>query len=977
MAHLVVRLLGGYRVELGGEAVYSFETGKARALLAYLIVEADRPHRRETLAALLWPDRPESVARANLRQTLSRLRRALSDREPPFFLFVTPTDVQFNTASDHRLDVAELEAFASLPVRRSELLPAALCSDFLAGFAVPDSEVFQSWVLSKQEYYHRLGIEILDEQILHFEGIGAHEKAAAAARLQLELEPWLEEAHRSCMRALALAGRSDEALRQYESCRRVLDSELGAEPALATQALYADIRAGKSLARGAVARTHSSGPLSPPSPADLGRPGLLGGQSGPPGEPAPPAGSPGGLVGREDELGQLVRHLDAALAGETQVVFIGGERGSGKTALLEAFAGAAMAQNPDLLVAGARCSPGGSLDPLAPLRRLAEMLFGGPGADVAWRMPDREQADRLRSATNLLLSSLVEHGGGLVDALVSAASVARRASLSPGGAARARPAWWDTWRAGLEKAAKPSVPLSQGALFDQLLRTLAAIAHGQPLLLLFDDLQWVDGASVAFLLRLGLELAGGRLLVLGAYRSATVAIGRREPGSGEVVRHPLAAAINELRRRRGEITVDLDRTDGRAFVEAYVDAEPNRLGARFRDALYAQTGGHALFTVETLRNLQERGMLFRDEVGRWAPHESLDWEALPARVEAAIAERIERLPEALRRTLSCASVEGDEFSAEVLAEVTRTPIQDIVASLSGSLTRQHRLVRPEALRRLPYGQRSVYRFTHHLFQKYLYDQLDPVERGKLHEAVGLSLEGLHGAQAGELSVELARHFEAAGRSDKAARCSLQAGKRAMEVSAHPEAVEYFRHGLTLLADLVDSPERDRDELDLQLALGSALLTTEGMGSQGQILAYSRAYELSRRLGERAELWPALHALASSSTARGQYQKALELGEQLLALAERANGAAVLALAHFTLGATYFSSGISLPGAREHLERAIRCYDDHSDAEFASSSHLAQSVRPGCQRPGLAGGCALDPGLSRPSAQAQSGGAGDG
>src|SRR5512136_623129 len=115
MTRLVVRLLGAFRVELDGEAVYGFRTDKARALLAYLVVEADRPHRRETLAGLLWPDCPDTVARANLRQALWWVRQALLDHESPLFLLVTTTDVQFNTASDYTLDVAELKAFASAP----------------------------------------------------------------------------------------------------------------------------------------------------------------------------------------------------------------------------------------------------------------------------------------------------------------------------------------------------------------------------------------------------------------------------------------------------------------------------------------------------------------------------------------------------------------------------------------------------------------------------------------------------------------------------------------------------------------------------------------------------------------------------------------------------------------------------------------------------------------------------------------------
>ena len=252
MTKLSVRLLGGYQVQLDGETIRDFGTDKARALLAYLIVEAGRPHRREALAGLLWPERPDTVARTNLRQALARVQRALASHGPASFLFVTATDVQFNMAANYMLDVAELETFAAAGAHQRQLLPAALCADFLDGFAMPDSEVFEAWVLSRQEHYHRLAMETLEIQNAYFEAGGDYAQAAAAARLQLQLEPWLEEAHRRCMRALALAGRRDEALHQYETCRRALQVELGVEPTTSTQALYADILAEKVTAGRAV-----------------------------------------------------------------------------------------------------------------------------------------------------------------------------------------------------------------------------------------------------------------------------------------------------------------------------------------------------------------------------------------------------------------------------------------------------------------------------------------------------------------------------------------------------------------------------------------------------------------------------------------------------------------------------------------------------------------------------------------------------
>jgi DNA-binding SARP family transcriptional activator len=179
MARLVVHLLGGFRVELDGETIYGFETDKARALLAYLIVEAGRPHRRETLAGLLWPERPDAAARNSLRHTVFRVRQALTghaapgsdapardtpgheraERESGSFLFVSPMEIQFNTACDYSLDVAELDALAHHDAGHSpagglgrppQLLPEAFCADFLAGFSVPDSEAFEEWVLNKQ-----------------------------------------------------------------------------------------------------------------------------------------------------------------------------------------------------------------------------------------------------------------------------------------------------------------------------------------------------------------------------------------------------------------------------------------------------------------------------------------------------------------------------------------------------------------------------------------------------------------------------------------------------------------------------------------------------------------------------------------------------------------------------------------------------------------------------------------------------------
>ncbi len=885
---LTVHLLGGFGVELDGETLYGFESDKARALLAYLVTETDRPHRRETLAGLLWPDRPEVVARANLRQALSCVRRVLGDPRsgdpaPPSFLFVTSTDVQFNTHSTYTLDVAELEAIARSPERREKVLPAELCGDLLAGFAVPDSEVFQSWLLNKQEYCHRLALDILEDQTAAFERAGEYAGAVAAARLQLQMEPWLEEAHRSYMRALALTGRRDEALRQYDVCCRVLQAELGVDPSASTQALHTAILSGELRVRNLISLGQ---PAAGPAPATSGRP--------PPTLPQ--------LVARAQEMDLLNSYLAAARAGQTCLAFISGEAGSGKTMLLEAFATAALTEHPELLIAGARCSPGGDQDPLAPLRRLAETLFGDFTNHAGWHLQDSQQTERLRQATDLVLSALDDHGRYLVNVLLPATSVARRGRLAFGHA----PAWLG------ELAEQHSVYAnSQGVLFDQLMSTLAAITRERTLLLLLDDLHWVDDASAAFLLNLGRELKDSRLLILGAYRSNVVALGRRNPQSGQVERHPMAAVVNELRRLNGEILVELERADGRAFVEAYVDTEPNRLGARFRDALYAQTGGQALFTVEVLRNLQARGDLVKDEAGRWTARESLNWQVLPARVEATIAERIERLSEASRRILSAASVQGDDFSAEVVAKLTGIPADELRATLSGSLARQHHLVQPEGLQNLGDGRQSIYRFTHHLFQKYLYDQLDPVERARLHGGVAESLDR---QVAGDVTArerigaQLAWHYGEAGLPLQTARALLDAGREAMRMSAFREALLRYDRGLALLAAAPPSQERAGIGRLLEVARLGPERNLEGLSSAKLLDTVARA---TAAWGGHVQGQSQLLILATvleHCFTTGRFEDSLAAFERLQDAATVPGTEPFAGLAHFYFGANHHYLG---------------------------------------------------------------------
>jgi len=369
------------------------------------------------------------------------------------------------------------------------------------------------------------------------------------------------------------------------------------------------------------------------------------------------------------------------------------------------------------------------------------------------------------------------------------------------------------------ESAEASASVAQQPILAQYSAALHAIARERPLLLILEDLHWVDSASSGLLFHLSRAAAHSRMLILGTYRPDEVAMSRGE------IAHPLAEMVSELKRWHGDIWLDLGEqaeAEGRRFVEAYLDTQPNRLGPAFREVLFHRTGGHAFFTVELVREMQERGDVRQDNEGQWIDGPAINWNVLPVRVEGVIEKRIQRLEKELQSILTIASVEGEIFTAEVVARVQQVQERGLVQRLSQELDKQHRLVVAHILARLGAQRLSLYRFRHQLFQQYVYHSLTEMERVYLHEAVGSVLEALYGQQTEEVAVQLARHFEEAGLTEKAVTYLLQAGRRAGRLSAYQEVIGHVRKGLALLNSLPDTPERAQTELELQIALGNAL-----------------------------------------------------------------------------------------------------------------------------------------------------------
>jgi len=309
MSQLSIHLLGPFQVTLNAQPVTGFAYDKVRALLAYLAVEAETPHRREALATLFWPNHPPKLARQSLRQSLTTLRRAIPDRDTssPYLLIERDT-VQFDRSAETWLDVeevrahlrairthhhADIEACQSC-IHHLEEVTALYRGEFLQDLLLGDCAEFENWALVHREKFRAQVVTALYHLAQHHAHRGKYALAQSFAMRQVEMEPYREEAHRQLMRILARSGQRTAALAQYASCRRILSEELGVEPSRKTKALYERIRSARET------RPHNL-------PASLTT-----------------------LIGREAELQKIAEHLANPTC---RLLTLTGPGGIGKTRL--------------------------------------------------------------------------------------------------------------------------------------------------------------------------------------------------------------------------------------------------------------------------------------------------------------------------------------------------------------------------------------------------------------------------------------------------------------------------------------------------------------------------------------------------------------------------------------------------------------------------------------------------------------------
>ena len=439
---------------------------------------------------------------------------------------------------------------------------------------------------------------------------------------------------------------------------------------------------------------------------------------------------------------------------------------------------------------------------------------------------------------------------------------------------------------------------------EALLAWLLAAAAQQPVLLIVEDLHWVDPSTLEFLSVVVNQGPTARLCSLFTVRPEFIV-----PWTNRA--HLTPMALSRLSPSQAETLVE--RVAGGKALPGEVQRQ-----------IVAKTDGVPLAVEELTKMVLESGLL-REQADHYALTGTVPPLAIPATLHDSLMARLDRLA-SVKAVAQLGATIGRTFPYALLHAVA--PLEE--ATLQTGL---RQLVEAELLYQRGVPPQATYLFKHALIQEAAYQSLLRSTRQQYHQRIAQVLAERFPAIAETQPELLAHHFTEAGLSGQAVDYWQRAGERASQRSANVEAIAHLTKGLKVLETLPEIPERTQQELHLQTTLGPALMATKGYTTPEVEQAYTRARELCRQLGETPQLFPALRGLWLFYIARAELQMARELGEQLLALAQSVQAPALLLIGHDALGVSLFYLGELAP-AQAHLEQEITLYDPQQHRSLA-------------------------------------------
>jgi class 3 adenylate cyclase/tetratricopeptide (TPR) repeat protein len=576
------------------------------------------------------------------------------------------------------------------------------------------------------------------------------------------------------------------------------------------------------------------------------------------------------FVGREHELAQMRRVLELARAGHGQVVAAMGEAGVGKSRLTYEFKALASA---DCLILEAYSVSHGKASAYLPV---IEMLHGYFGID---------SADDSRKRREKVIGKLLALDQGLQETLPYLfVLLAIQESEDP--------------------FAQMDLQTRRRRTQEALKRIVLRESLNQPLIVVFEDLHWIDGETQAWLDLLAGSLANARVLLLVNYRPEY----RHEWGN---------------RSYYTQLRLDPLGSESAQELLSALLGDSAELAA-LRRMIAQRTEGNPFFIEEMVQALFDDGALVRNgEVKLTRPLAEIK---VPATVQGILTSRIDRLPADEKDLLQTLAVIGREFSLALVRKLMRKPDHELERMLSD-------LQLGEFIYEQPALTEAEYIFKHALTQEVAYDTLLMGRRKQLHEHAAAAIEALYPERLDDHLDPLARHYSQSGNVRKAVKYLHLAGRQAARRLAYEEAIGHFTGALELLKSLPDDSGRDRQELALRADLGPYVIAIKGPGAEEVGLIFTRARGLCEKLGEDVQLFWVTYALQFFHLLRLELEIARELGERQLALAERSHDPSMLMAAYAALAETVSDLG-EFGTARDLCTKGIALDVDSRTSSFS-------------------------------------------
>ncbi|WP_042885361.1 adenylate/guanylate cyclase domain-containing protein [Cupriavidus necator] len=565
------------------------------------------------------------------------------------------------------------------------------------------------------------------------------------------------------------------------------------------------------------------------------------------------------FVGRQAELERLHEASESAKAGHGQIVGVVGEAGVGKSRLYHEFK--ARSQRGCMVLETFSVSHGKAF-PYLPLIDLLRNYF-----QITAQDDERLYREKVTGRLLTLDRTLEDHLPYLLYLL----------GISEAGSAL--PTMDSTIR--------------RQRTFEAIARLLVRESQNQPLMVLFEDLQWLDSETEAFLNILIEHVPGARLLLLVNYRPEYAHDWGRKLYYTQLHLEPLGQA------------------EAQGLLTALLGDHPSLVPLKL--LILAKTEGNPFFMEEVVKTLAEENVLlgqsgsYRIEKAPLSLH-------IPTTVQGVLAARIDRLPIAQKDLLQTLSIIGKEFPLSLIEHVTALP-EEGLRPLLGNLQAGDFIYERPAFPEVEYA------FKHALTQEVAANSMLTGQRSVLHERTARAIEALFPSRLKDYCSELAHHYSKSGNVPKAIEYLHLAGQQALQRSAQLEAIRHLSAALELLKSVADTPERAREELTLLLTLGPAWMAARGYGAPEVEETYTRALALCEQGGETPQIFSAQLGLWSFYLLRAQLSTAHALAERLLGLAQDTQDPEQLAEAHRILGATVFRLG-EIRIARTHTEQAL-------------------------------------------------------